>query len=120
MKVIRASVSKTNSISSNTRSEEARPCSSEESGWTSYFEDFLASKENKGVVAIAPSVYLSSSWISDTSSSRLISKSKNKRKKKGVLCNYKDDLLEDTACSRLNTAINHEVILSITYIYACT
>jgi hypothetical protein len=117
MELIRAT-SKTNSINSNTGREEARPCPSEESGWTSYFEDFLASRENKRVVAIAPSVSLSSSWTSDASSSRLISMEKNKRKKKGVLCNYKDDLLEDTACSRLNTSIHHEVILSITY--ACT
>lgn len=112
-----ACVSKTNSFNPSTRNEETSTFSSEESGWTSYFEDFLASKENKGGVATDPSVSLSSSLISDASCSRCVSMNTNKRKERGALCNlYKDDFLEDTACSPLSITINNEVILSF-YIF---
>lgn len=106
-----ASVSKTNSFNPSTRNEETSTFSSEESGWTSYFEDFLASKDNKGGVAIDPTtVSLSSSLISDASCSRCVSINTNKRKERGALCNYQDDFLEDTACSPLSITINNEVI----------
>ncbi|CAL9169870.1 unnamed protein product [Musa hybrid cultivar] len=86
--------------------------SSEESGWTMYFEDFMASEERKAAGGFSFGVVSGSSMISDAAScvawkpsSASLQVSENYRKlslkkRKGLL---HDDSLEDTASSPVNS-----------------
>ncbi|CAL9135840.1 unnamed protein product [Musa textilis] len=86
--------------------------SSEESGWTLYFEDFMASEERKAAGGFSFGAVCGSSMISDAAScvawkpsSASLQLSENYRKlslkkRKGLL---HDDSLEDTASSPVNS-----------------
>ncbi|KAJ8459061.1 hypothetical protein OPV22_031987 [Ensete ventricosum] len=86
--------------------------SSEESGWTMYFEDFMASEQRKAAGGFSFGVVSGSSMISDAAScvawkpsSASLQVSENYRKlslkkRKGLL---HDDSLEDTASSPVNS-----------------
>ncbi|KAG6525097.1 hypothetical protein ZIOFF_015049 [Zingiber officinale] len=72
------------------------PCSSEESGWTMYLEDFVAAEEKSQVVSC-------SSIISDaaSASSTIVDVSGECRKLR--LKREEDDSLQDTASSSFNS-----------------
>ncbi|XP_020570960.1 uncharacterized protein LOC110018075 [Phalaenopsis equestris] len=78
---------------------------SEESGWTSYFDEFFASEKRKTAEKSGTNFCDSSSLVSDASwkpqvSSPPLMKKKKKNKTRIV---FEDDALEDTATSTVNS-----------------
>ncbi|URE12739.1 hypothetical protein MUK42_22471 [Musa troglodytarum] len=108
------------SINSSTNSASCAKdgsASSEESGWTVYFEEFMASEERKAAGGFSSGVVSGSSIVSDAASCvafdpsspglevseekyRKLSLKKKKKRGKGLL---DDDSLEDTASSPVNS-----------------
>lgn len=85
--------------------------SSEESGWTSYFEDFLASENRNTAEASITNLCVTSSLVSDASWKPQVSSQPlkdcnklnlKKTKKKKTRMVFDDDSLEDTATSPVN------------------
>ncbi|RWW57617.1 hypothetical protein BHE74_00035616 [Ensete ventricosum] len=94
--------------------------SSEESGWTMYFEEFMASEERKAAGGFSSGVVSGSSIVSDAASCvafdpssvglevseekyRKLSLKKKKKKSKRGKGLLDDDSLEDTASSPVNS-----------------
>ncbi|URE12740.1 hypothetical protein MUK42_22471 [Musa troglodytarum] len=115
------------SINSSTNSASCAKdgsASSEESGWTVYFEEFMASEERKAAGGFSSGVVSGSSIVSDAASCvafdpsspglevseekyRKLSLKKKKKRGKGLL---DDDSLEDTASSPVNSPKNRLLI----------
>ncbi|PKU76926.1 vascular-related unknown protein 1-like [Dendrobium catenatum] len=97
---------------SNSSQEPFSP--SEESGWTSYFEDFLASEKRKTEetsnytnISVSSSLVSDASWKPQVCSQQLNSCNKlnlmKMKKKKKTKIVFDDDSLEDTATSPVNS-----------------
>ncbi|OAY70469.1 hypothetical protein ACMD2_05404 [Ananas comosus] len=106
-------------VNSALYSKEASATSSEESGWTMYIEDFLASEEKRRGAFDLSSSSEASSMVSDAASSAawkqqqqpsasvdaaaVVGKRLIRLKKKRVWGNLEEDPLEDTASSPVNS-----------------
>ncbi|OIV99172.1 hypothetical protein TanjilG_19668 [Lupinus angustifolius] len=96
----------------------ASSSSNEESGWTTYFEDFFNNQNDNHNCSISLSCVLSSSsFLSDDASKKLAHKEQAEefsldkntsqrpsfKKRKNIITDFVDDSLEDTATSPLNS-----------------